>query len=236
MVAATKIIVALDYSSADSALALAKQLDPRKCHLKVGKELFTRCGPELVKQLRALGFEIFLDLKFHDIPNTCAQAIRAAADLDVWMVNLHASGGRAMMDAARAALNDIGGRRPYLIAVTALTSLETQDLQEVGFSSSAEQLVERLALLSKDCGLDGVVCSSREVRRLRELIGDDFLLVTPGIRPITAATGDQKRVMTPADAIREGSDYLVIGRPITQSPDPLRALEAIIREISTDTT
>lgn len=229
---AIKIIVALDYDDPDSAMSLVRQLDPTKCHLKVGKELFTRSGPRLIEQLRLLGFEIFLDLKFHDIPNTCAQAVRAAADLDVWMVNVHASGGRAMMEAACTALDSHSGRRPYLIAVTALTSLETPDLLEVGFKGTAEQLVERLALLTKDCGLDGVVCSSQEVRRLRKILGDNFLLVTPGIRPASTDAGDQKRVMTPGAAIGEGSDYLVIGRPITRSPEPLQALDAIIEEIS----
>ena len=236
MMTTTKIIVALDYHYADAALTLARQLDPSKCHLKVGKELFTSCGPVLVRALRELGFEIFLDLKFHDIPNTCAQAVRAAAALDVWMVNVHASGGRAMMEAARSALDSSSGRRPYLIAVTALTSLATKDLQEIGFNTSAEKLVERLALLTKNCGLDGVVCSSQEVRRLRNLMGDDFLLVTPGIRPANTEVGDQKRVMTPSEAIREGSDYLVVGRPITQSPEPLQALEAIMQEVSIDST
>lgn len=226
------VIVALDYQDQESALALVSRLDPAKCRLKVGKELFTRCGPGLVERLCGMGFELFLDLKFHDIPNTCAQAVKAAADLGVWMVNVHASGGRVMMEAACNALEQSGGKRPHLIAVTALTSLETTDLLEVGFSSTSQQLVERLAVLARECGLDGVVCSSHEAKRLRQLIGEDFLLVTPGIRPASAESGDQKRIMTPAQALAEGSDYLVIGRPITRSPDPLRALEAIIEEIS----
>ena len=228
----SRIIVALDFDSAEQALALVKQLEPGRCRLKVGKELFTRGGPELVSALQQLGFEIFLDLKFHDIPNTCAQAVRAAADLGVWMVNVHASGGRAMMEAARDALEQYGAKRPHLIAVTALTSLNTPDLLEVGFANTAEQLVERLALLTRDCGLDGVVCSSREVARLRGLIGDDFLLVTPGIRPTGSGADDQKRVMTPAAALAAGSDYLVIGRPITRSSDPLAELRMIQEDIS----
>lgn len=226
-----KIIVALDYADMDSALALVRQLDPGKCHLKVGKELFTRCGPIIIEHLHKLGFEVFLDLKFHDIPNTCAQAVRAAAEMGVWMVNVHASGGRGMMEAARDVLEQVGGRRPHLIAVTALTSLETPDLLEVGFGNTAQQLVERLAGLTRDCGLDGVVCSSQEVQMLRAMLGKDFLLVTPGIRPANAEAGDQKRIMTPAQALEAGSDYLVIGRPITKSESPLDALLSISREI-----
>lgn len=226
-----KIIVALDYADMNSAMSLARQLDPGQCHLKVGKELFTRCGPAIVEQLQKLGFEIFLDLKFHDIPNTCAQAVRAAADLGVWMVNVHASGGRAMMETAKEVLEQVNGRRPYLIAVTALTSLETPDLLEVGYSNTAQQLVERLASLTRDCGLDGVVCSSQEVTVLRAMLGKDFLLVTPGIRPANAEAGDQKRIMTPLQALQAGSDYLVIGRPITRSESPADALLAISDEI-----
>lgn len=230
-----KIIVALDYSDAKSAMALAEELDPTKCHLKIGKELFTRAGPAIVEQVRKLGFEVFLDLKFHDIPNTCAQAVRAAADLGVWMVNVHASGGRAMMEAAREAIDHCGSDRPLLIGVTVLTSLEEDDLRAVGFAESPRQLVSRLAGLADDCGLDGVVCSSREVRMLREQRGTDFLLVTPGIRPAGSARDDQKRVMSPVQALREGSSFLVIGRPITQSPSPLAALEEMTRSLSAET-
>jgi len=227
-----RIIVALDFASADQATTLAKQLSPDQCRLKVGKELFTYGGPALVIALQRLGFDIFLDLKFHDIPNTCAQAVKAAAELGVWMVNVHGSGGRAMLDAAREALVPYGDARPHLIAVTALTSLETPDLLEIGFAHTAEQLVERLAGLAQDCHLDGVVCSSREATRLRRMLGDDFLLVTPGVRPLGAASNDQKRVMTPAAALAAGSDYLVVGRPITASPSPLAALASIREEIS----
>ncbi len=226
-----KIIVALDYSDVDSALALVKQLDPGKCYLKIGKELFTRCGPTIVEQTQNLGFEVFLDLKFHDIPNTCAKAVRAAADLGVWMVNVHASGGRAMMEAAREAIEQ-SASRPLLIGVTVLTSLETSDLVEVGFTDESTQLVSRLAGITQDCGLDGVVCSPQEVSMLREQRGEDFILVTPGIRPADSDSNDQKRIMTPAQALDEGSSYLVIGRPITQSPSPLAALQRIVDSIS----
>lgn len=225
-----RIIVALDFDRAESALTLVRQLDPTQCYLKVGKELFTRAGPALVEQVQQLGFGVFLDLKFHDIPNTCAQAVRAAADLGVWMVNVHASGGRRMMEAACEAIAN-QQQRPHLIAVTALTSLETSDLLEVGFNSTAEQLVERLAVLASDTGMDGVVCSAQEAHRLASMLGDEFLLVTPGIRPASAQAGDQKRVMTPKMALDQGSHYLVIGRPITQSPEPLKALERIQQEI-----
>ncbi len=223
-----KIIVALDYSCAETAMLMVKQLDPGKCHLKIGKELFTRCGPAIVEQTQALGFEVFLDLKFHDIPNTCAQAVRAAAEMGVWMVNVHASGGRAMMMAAREALEKASGGRPLLIGVTVLTSLESRDIEEVGFAEKSAALVSRLAKLTEDCGLDGVVCSPQEVKLLREQRDKDFVLVTPGIRPPAAEADDQKRIMTPAEAVRQGSSYLVIGRPITQSKTPLLALDNII--------
>ena len=228
---AKKIIVALDYDNIDAALGLARQLNPQQCRLKVGKELFTYCGPAIVEALHGLGFEVFLDLKFHDIPNTVAKAVTAAAELGVWMVNVHASGGLAMMTAARDALVSFSGKRPYLIAVTALTSLGPEDLSQIGFQESPRQLVERLAALTQRAGLDGVVCSSQEASLLKASLGKDFLLVTPGIRPRNAESGDQKRIMTPTEALQAGSDYLVIGRPITQSPSPLRALEAIVQEI-----
>jgi len=226
-----KIIVALDFDNQDAALDLAKQLDPEQCRVKVGKELFTRCGPSVVEALHALGFEVFLDLKFHDIPNTVAKAVKAAADLGVWMVNVHAGGGLEMMKAAREILDDCTAKRPLLIAVTVLTSMSAEDLELIGFEMSPQQLVERLAALTQKAGLDGVVCSSQEASLLKATFGDDFLLVTPGIRPKSAAVGDQKRIMTPADALQAGSDYLVIGRPITQNPAPLIALEAIVADI-----
>ncbi|MBY5935738.1 orotidine-5'-phosphate decarboxylase [Marinobacter nauticus] len=226
-----KIIVALDFPSQNPALALADQLDPAKCRLKVGKELFTRSGPDLVKALQSRGFDIFLDLKFHDIPNTTSAAVAAAAELGVWMVNVHASGGEKMMVACRERLESFGNDRPLLIAVTVLTSMSDEDLAGIGITSSAEAHVSRLATLTKNSGLDGVVCSAQEAPRLKAEQGSDFQLITPGIRPLTADKGDQQRIMTPVDALKAGSDYLVIGRPITQSPDPLAALEAIYAEV-----
>lgn len=227
-----RIIVALDFPSDQPALALADQLDPAKCRLKVGKELFTRSGPELVRALDARGFEVFLDLKFHDIPNTTAAAVAAAADLGVWMVNVHASGGEKMMIACRERLEDFGQDRPLLIAVTVLTSMGAEDLSGIGISGSPADQVSRLATLTRNCGLDGVVCSAQEAPALKSEQGADFKLVTPGIRPLSADPGDQQRIMTPTDAMRAGSDYLVIGRPITQAADPLAALEAINSEVA----
>lgn len=225
-----KVIVALDYASVAEASALVARLEPNSCRLKVGKELFTAAGPAFVEQLVGAGFGVFLDLKFHDIPNTVAAACRAAANLGVWMLNVHALGGRAMMSAAREAVA-AGPHRPKLIAVTVLTSMGASDLAEVGVAGSPAEAVTRLARLTRDCGLDGVVCSAREAAALRAACGDDFLLVTPGIRPASAAVGDQVRIATPGDAIKNGASYLVIGRPITQAPDPLRALEQINTEI-----
>ncbi|ERS10359.1 MAG: orotidine-5'-phosphate decarboxylase [Pseudomonadales bacterium] len=227
-----KIIVALDFPSQNPALALADQLDPAKCRLKVGKELFTRSGPDLVKALQSRGFDIFLDLKFHDIPNTTSAAVVAAAELGVWMVNVHASGGEKMMVACRERLEAFGNDRPLLIAVTVLTSMSDEDLAGIGITGSAEAHVSRLATLTKNSGLDGVVCSAQEAPRLKAEQGSDFQLITPGIRPLTADKGDQQRIMTPVDALKAGSDYLVIGRPITQAPDPLAALEAIHAEVA----
>ncbi|WP_226597274.1 orotidine-5'-phosphate decarboxylase [Marinobacter nauticus] len=227
-----KIIVALDFPSQNPALALADQLDPAKCRLKVGKELFTRSGPDLVKALQSRGFDIFLDLKFHDIPNTTSAAVVAAAELGVWMVNVHAAGGEKMMVACRERLEAFGNDRPLLIAVTVLTSMSDEDLAGIGITSSAEAHVSRLATLTKNSGLDGVVCSAQEAPRLKAEQGSDFQLITPGIRPLTADKGDQQRIMTPVDALKAGSDYLVIGRPITQAPDPLAALEAIHAEVA----
>lgn len=226
-----KIIVALDFPSKNPALALADQLDPAKCRLKVGKELFTRSGPDLVKALQSRGFDIFLDLKFHDIPNTTSAAVAAAAELGVWMVNVHASGGEKMMVACRERLEAFDNDRPLLIAVTVLTSMSDEDLAGIGITGSAEAHVSRLATLTKNSGLDGVVCSAQEAPRLKAEQGSDFRLITPGIRPLTADKGDQQRIMTPTDALKAGSDYLVIGRPITQAPDPLAALKAIYAEV-----
>jgi len=224
-----KIIVALDFPQAASALALAHKLDATQCRLKVGKELFTSAGPQLVEQLQRLGFEVFLDLKFHDIPNTTAQACKAAAALGVWMVNVHALGGRRMMESAREALQKFD-HRPKLIAVTVLTSMAQEDLHDIGINSSPAHMVTLLAGLVHASGLDGVVCSAQEAAMLRRQYGMGFSLVTPGIRPANAAANDQSRIMTPRAALEAGSSYLVIGRPITQAPDPLLALQEIIQE------
>ncbi|GAB5606433.1 orotidine-5'-phosphate decarboxylase [Sideroxyarcus sp. TK5] len=224
-----RIIVALDYPQAASALALAERLEPTLCRLKVGKELFTSAGPQLVEKLQQRGFEVFLDLKFHDIPNTTAQACKAAASLGVWMVNVHALGGRKMMETAREALAN-HAHRPKLIAVTILTSMAQEDLHGIGIEASPAQMVLRLAQLARDSGLDGVVCSAQEALTLRQLCGKDFCLVTPGIRPANAAANDQSRIMTPQSALQAGASYLVIGRPITQAPEPLRALQEILKE------
>lgn len=202
------------------------------CRLKIGKELFTREGPELVRHFVRQGHDVFLDLKFHDIPNTVAQACRAAAALGVWMVNVHALGGSKMMKAARVALDEASGRRPLLIGVTVLTSMGQEDLEEIGVHTEPAQQVLRLATLAKASGLDGVVCSPLEVAMLRREIGPDFRLVTPGVRPQGAALDDQARVLTPVDAIRSGSDYLVIGRPVTKAEDPLAILTEINRDIA----
>jgi len=226
-----RIIVALDFPSEKPALALVDQLDPAKCRLKVGKELFTRSGPELVRALMGRGFDVFLDLKFHDIPNTTAAAVAAAADLGVWMVNVHASGGEKMMTACRERLELFGQDRPMLIAVTVLTSMGADDLAGIGISGSPEAQVSRLATLTRNCGLDGVVCSAQEAPALKAEQGTDFKLITPGIRPLSSDKGDQQRIMTPTDALKAGSDYLVIGRPITRAADPLAALEAIHGEV-----
>jgi orotidine-5'-phosphate decarboxylase len=224
-----RVIVALDMASADAALDMARRLDPLRCRVKVGKELFTTGGPLLVARLRSMGFEVFVDLKFHDIPHTVAGACRAAAADGAWMLDVHASGGRRMMEAAREALVAFSPR-PLLIAVTVLTSMDARDLSEVGFPASPEEQVLRLALLAKDSGLDGVVCSPREARLLREHCGPGFVLVTPGVRPSAAAADDQARIATPAEAIAAGAHYLVIGRPITQAADPVDALASIIAE------
>jgi orotidine-5'-phosphate decarboxylase len=223
---ASPIIVALDYPSIDRALELADRLDQRQCRVKVGKELFTRAGPAVVEALVSRGFEVFLDLKFHDIPNTVAHACAAAADLGVWMLNVHASGGTAMMRAAREQL-DRTSPKTLLIAVTVLTSLDDDDLTAIGCPGSTQERVAMLASLAMQSGLDGVVCSPREVDALRARLGRGAVLVTPGIRPLGTDTADQKRTMSPEQAIDAGADYLVIGRPITGAPDPMAALMAI---------
>jgi len=225
-----RVIVALDLASADAALEMAQRLDPTRCRVKVGKELFTSGGPLLVTRLRALGFEVFVDLKFHDIPHTVAGACRAAARDGAWMIDVHASGGRRMMEAAREAVAAFNPR-PLLVAVTVLTSLDAPDLAQIGVAADPEAQVARLARLALDCGMDGVVCSPLEARALRELCGPQFVLVTPGVRPADAAADDQARVATPAAAIAAGAHYLVIGRPITQAHDPVAALSSILGEI-----
>lgn len=225
-----RIIVALDYPNAEAAWSLIDQLRADLCRLKIGKEMFTRSGPAFVEQVIQRGFDVFLDLKYHDIPNTVAAACDAAADLGVWMMNVHASGGRRMMEAAAQQLAR-RSRPPLLIAVTVLTSLSREELNEIGLPGSPEENVLRLAGLARESGLDGVVCSPREAATLRTRFGGDFILVTPGVRPASASQDDQIRVMTPGDAIRAGSSYLVVGRPITAAPEPLAALQAISMEI-----
>lgn len=231
MSVSSPIIVALDYPDAEQALAMAERLDPARVRVKVGKELFTRAGPAVVAGLRERGFQVFLDLKFHDIPNTVAGAVRAAAEMGVWMVNVHACGGSRMMRAAREALRDLEAP-PLLIGVTVLTSQDADDLAEIGLAVEPEEQVRRLARLSRESGLDGVVCSAREAAMLREFCGPDFKLVTPGIRPAGSAGDDQRRVVTPADAQRLGVDYMVIGRPITRAPDPTAAVGDILHTLA----
>lgn len=219
------IIIAMDFDTEESALALLDQLDPQKCRVKIGKELFTLAGPQFVRSVIGRGFDVFFDLKFHDIPNTVARASKVAADLGVWMLNVHASGGGAMMEETRKALAEYGNDKPLLIAVTVLTSLAESELKEVGVDRSPLQQVSKLAALTRDCGLDGVVCSAAEASDLRAESGSDFILVTPGIRRPEDARGDQKRVIGPAEAMRLGSSYLVVGRPITRAESPLQALD-----------
>ncbi|MFT6732457.1 MAG: orotidine-5'-phosphate decarboxylase [Polaribacter sp.] len=239
------IIVALDFDDKQKALALVNQLDPNQCRLKVGKEMFTSFGAEWVQILIDKGFDVFLDLKFHDIPNTVAKACVAAAKLGVWMVNVHATGGRQMMLTAKKALddyyqqqreiglaNDVVVSKTLLVAVTILTSMDDETFQELGYKRSIQEQVEHLAKLAQESGLDGVVCSAKEAEKLSELLGDSFALITPGIRPANASSDDQTRIMTPENAILAGSSYLVIGRPITQSADPLKALCDISESIA----
>jgi orotidine-5'-phosphate decarboxylase len=225
------IVVALDYPTAQQAIEMAKQLDPSKCRVKVGKELFTASGPAVLEQLHKMDFDVFLDLKFHDIPNTCAGAVAVAADLGVWMVNVHASGGERMMVAAAEAIAN-KSHKPLLIAVTVLTSMEQSDLARIGLDVSPQKQVERLAQLSKQSGMDGVVCSAQEIELIKNLCGKRFLTITPGIRPAGSAAGDQRRIMTPQQAISVGADYMVIGRPITQAVNPKQGCLDIINNLS----
>jgi orotidine-5'-phosphate decarboxylase len=226
-----KIVIALDFADAKPALEFVQQIDPKLCRVKVGKELFTAAGPQLIEQLVKLDFSVFLDLKFHDIPNTVAKACEAASRLGVWMLNVHASGGLAMMQAAREGVNK-SGHDPLLIAVTVLTSMAEAELAQVGVQGTLLDHVKRLALLTQQAGLDGVVCSAQEASMLRAACGPDFCLVTPGIRPADAAKDDQTRIVTPTQALSLGASYLVIGRPITQAANPLQALEQIIKSIT----
>jgi orotidine-5'-phosphate decarboxylase len=227
-----KVIVALDFDNEKDALTLIEKIEPKECRLKVGKEIFTRFGPSFVKGLHNRGFDVFLDLKFHDIPNTVAKAVAAAADLGVWMVNVHASGGAKMMQAARNELERFKDDKPLLIAVTVLTSMDQETLRGIGFTSSIEEQVLRLAKLTQDCGLDGVVCSAQEAPILRKNVSNEFKLITPGIRPQGSDVCDQVRIVTPKQAIINGSNYLVIGRPITKANNPLEVLRAINKELS----
>jgi orotidine-5'-phosphate decarboxylase len=226
-----RVIVALDYPDAGSAMQLVRRLEPSQCRLKVGKELFTVAGPELVRRLSGEGFDVFLDLKFHDIPNTVARACTAAAAMGVWMLNVHALGGERMLSAAREAVA-AAESPPLLIAVTILTSMAEADLEGVGLQGSPEDNVLRLASLAHYCGLDGIVCSSREAGVMRATFDEPFRLITPGIRPAGSAADDQRRVMTPVEAVRNGSTYLVIGRPVTAADDPLGVLLTINSELA----
>ena len=218
------IIIALDFATGDQTLQFLDLLDPNLCRVKIGKELFTASGPQLVRKIIDRGFDVFLDLKFHDIPNTVARASKVAADLGIWMFNIHASGGRTMMEAARESIDSLGNQRPLLIGVTVLTSFLKKDLEQTGIHSYLEDQVSKLAFLARDSGLDGVVCSAAETKLLRSQIDDKFCLVTPGIRRPEDAIGDQKRIIGPAEAIQNGSNYLVVGRPITSADSPNGAL------------
>lgn len=227
-----KVVVALDFDNKDEALSFVDKIQPSDCRLKVGKEMFTHFGPEFVKELVNRGFDVFLDLKFHDIPNTVAKAVAAAADLGVWMVNVHASGGIKMMQKAKEALLPFGDKAPLLIAVTVLTSMSEEDLAGIGITRTPAEQVQHLATLTKNAGLDGVVCSAMEAESLKQLLGQDFKLITPGIRPAGSNADDQKRIMTPEQALKVGVDYLVIGRPITKAENPHAVLQTINLSIS----
>ena len=231
MTCQSPIVVALDYPTLDTALAMAQRLDPTQCRVKVGKELFTTAGPAILDGLHKLGFDVFLDLKFHDIPNTVAKAVEVAARQGVWMVNVHASGGRRMMEASADALAKVSDHSTLLIAVTVLTSMDQSDLAEIGLDIPPQEQVMRLARLAHSSGMHGVVCSAQEASMLSTDLGKDFVLVTPGIRPAGADVGDQKRIMTPTEAMAAGSHYLVMGRPITQAAEPIAVLTAVNREL-----
>ena len=223
-----KIIIPLDLEYS-AAINMAKNFDANLCRLKIGSQLFTSSGPQIIKELNSLGFDVFLDLKFHDIPNTVYEAVKSAADLGIWMVNVHASGGRAMLEASKKALEGFD-QPPLLIAVTVLTSLSEDSLSEVGIKNLSEQVL-RLAELTNECDLNGVVCASTDVKAIKNIFGKDFITVTPGIRPNDSKVNDQNRISTPSEAVKNGSDYLVIGRPITGSENPTKALEEINKEI-----
>ncbi len=227
-----KVVVALDFDNQADALAFVDKIQPSDCRLKVGKEMFTYFGPEFVKELVSRGFDVFLDLKFHDIPNTVAKAVTAAAELGVWMVNVHASGGLQMMEKAKEALSQYGDKAPLLIAVTVLTSMGEDDLALLGITKSPAEQVEHLARLAQQAGLDGVVCSAMEAEILKQQLGSQFKLITPGIRPEGSSVDDQKRIMTPKQAVDVGVDYLVVGRPITKSNEPRQVLQSINQSIS----
>lgn len=222
-----KVVVALDFDNKADALAFINKIQPSDCRLKVGKEMFTYFGPEFVKEIVDRGFDVFLDLKFHDIPNTVAKAVKAAAELGVWMVNVHASGGSKMMEKAKEILIPYGDKAPLLIAVTVLTSMNQDDLIGIGINKTPAEHVNSLATLAQNAGLDGVVCSAWEAESLKDTFGDDFKLITPGIRPEGSSSDDQQRIMTPRQAIDVGVDYLVIGRPITKAADPHAVLQEI---------
>ena len=223
-----KIIIPLDLEYSE-AIHMAKNFDANLCRLKIGSQLFTSSGPQIIKELNSLGFDVFLDLKFHDIPNTVYEAVKSAADLGIWMVNVHASGGRAMLEASKKALEGFD-QPPLLIAVTVMTSFSEDSLNEVGIKDLSEQVL-RLAELTNECDLNGVVCASTDAKAIKNRFGKDFITVTPGIRPNDSKVNDQNRISTPSEAVKNGSDYLVIGRPITESEDPTKALEKIIKEI-----
>ncbi len=227
-----KVVVALDFDNKADALAFVDKIQPSDCRLKIGKEMFTYFGPEFVKELVNRGFDVFLDLKFHDIPNTVAKAVTAAAELGVWMVNVHASGGFKMMEKAKEALKPYGDKAPLLIAVTVLTSMDETDLSGIGISKSPAEHVNSLATLTQNAGLDGVVCSAWEAESLKNTFGENFKLITPGIRPAGSNSDDQQRIMTPEQAINVGVDYLVIGRPITKADDPHTVLQDINKSLA----
>ena len=221
------MIVALDFANSQDTLSFVRRLDPTLCQLKIGKELFTATGRRLAEDLINQGFKLFLDLKYHDIPHTVAQACKVAAEMGVWMVDMHASGGRRMMEAAAEAVAGYA-QKPLLIGVTVLTSMEEADLAEIGWQVPVEELVLRWAKLAQDSGLDGVVCSAHEAAPLRAALGEEFVLVTPGIRlDVAGKQDDQRRIMTPAQALAAGSSYLVMGRPVTQAADPVAVLRAV---------